>query len=205
MLIAAVDGGRLCQPVVLATVVASSPPCLSTPVLCVSLFPVLCETGKEKSNPSTPNRLIKMVSDCNWWTYGVISGFQRCSFFIVAYILSCSKGRGKEALCIKSLRECRRIWREGIFWAKQEKAAFILLPNEGWKMDSAKKMRLKRILHDIPKEAMYDHHAYLKQKNEIHDKRQLGREVFYLKLLQIRKTERDPENPCLRDYWSQRT
>lgn len=31
-------------------------------------------------------------------------------------------------------------------------------------MDSAKKMRLKGILHDIPKQEMYDQYAYLKQK-----------------------------------------
>lgn len=66
-------------------------------------------------------------------------------------------------------------------------------------MDSANKMRLKGILHDIPKEAMYDHYTYLRRKNEICEKSQLGREVFYLKLLQIRKTERVPGNPCLHD------
>lgn len=40
-------------------------------------------------------------------------------------------------------------------------------------MDSAKKMRLKEILHGIAKEAMYDQYAYLKQKYEICDKNQL--------------------------------
>lgn len=60
-------------------------------------------------------------------------------------------------------------------------------------MDSAKKTRLEGILLGITKEAMNDPYAHLKQKNEVHDKTQLGREVFYLKLLQIRKTERSWE------------
>lgn len=67
-------------------------------------------------------------------------------------------------------------------------------------MDSAKKMRLEGILYGITKKAMNDQYAHLKRKNEVRDKTQLGREVFYLKLLQIRKTERDPGNPYLHDY-----
>lgn len=144
--------GRTRQTVLQITVMASLLFALPSQWLWLNLLPVLWMSGKGKPNSLAPSKLIKLVYVFSCWRYKW--GDAR-AVFIGAYFLSCTRGIAQGSLCTKSSRGYRRNWREGVFWAGQEKDSPILLSNRGWKIDSAKKKRLDGILHSDTKEAMH--------------------------------------------------
>lgn len=60
---------------------------------------------------------------------GQVQGFGDVALFIRAYFLSCTRAKG--SLRAKSPRDYGRNDREGVFWAEQEKASFIVFSYEG--------------------------------------------------------------------------